>query len=243
MIANSDRYIKQAQQNYNNVINQTRNTIISKNAAVRADASFQRSLAASHVRNTKMINRSFDTMMMSVNAAFAALEAAKVFEQNKKIGAAAAKKDRAYKSLLMSYKIHEAARQDDYYMRPFRSRSGNGLVIVNMRNGTWAEIPTGPSESILEDKIYMNFILGLLVDQNTLVTIGTGLDSDKWQEDQRFQASSLQSVMFAAYLEDRYRTNMIIRSVLSYDFSDAKFLAASAYDTKSLTKRKSRIIH
>jgi len=156
MITNSDRYIKQAQQNYNNVINQTRNTITSKTAAVRADASFQRSLAASHVRNTKMINRSFDTMMMSVNSAFAALEAAQVFEQNAKVGAAAAKKDRAYKSLLMSYKIHEAARQDDYYMRPFRSRSGNGLVIVNMRSGTWAEIPTGPSESILEEKIYMN---------------------------------------------------------------------------------------
>jgi hypothetical protein len=242
MHASSDFYTKRAWQNYTNVRNRTQFAISSGNAAQRADAYFQRSLAASHARNISMINRSFDTMMLNVNTAFNVLAMAQAVQENAIVGAAAAAQDRAYKRLLLSYKIHEAALQGDYYLRPFRSRSGNGLVIVNMREGTWAEIPTGPSETILEDRIYMNIILGLIVNRTSLVTLGTGLDPEKWQTDPRFQASALQSTMFAFALEDRYRTTLILRSLLLYDLSSANFQAASAYDKNSLTKRKSRII-
>lgn len=242
MHASSDLYTRQARQNYTNVYNRTRAAISSGNAAQRADASFQRSLAASNVQNVNMINRSFDTMMLSVNTAINVLVSAQAVEENARVGAAAAAQDRAYKRLLLSYKVHESALQGDYYLRPFRSRSGNGLVIVNLRKGTWAEIPTSPSETILEDRIYMNIILGLIVNRTTLVTVGTGLDTAKWQTDQRFQASALQSSMFAFALEDRYRTTLILRSLLSYDISDATFRAASAYNKDSLTKRRSRII-
>jgi len=243
MHVSSNFYAKQARQNYINVYNRTQRAISSGNAAQRADARFQRSLAASNVQNVNMINRSFDTMMLNVNTALNVLAFAQAAEENARVGAAAADRDRAYKRLQLSYKIHEAGLQGDYYLRPFRSRSGNGLVVVNLRRGKCAEIATGPTETILEDKIYMNIMPGLITGNASLLTLGTGLDVAKWQTDERFRASTLQSSMFAWALEDRYRTTLILRSLLSYKLSDVNFLAASDYEKSSLTRRRSRIIH
>lgn len=242
MHASSNFYATQARQNYINVYNRTQSAISSGNAAQRADAYFQRSLAASHERNVNMMNRSFDTMMLNVNTALNVLASAQAVEENARVGAAAAARDRAYKRLQLSYKIHEAGLQGDYYLRPFRSRSGNGLVVVNLRRGTWAEIATGPTETILEDKIYMNIMPCLITANASLLTLGTGLDPAKWQTDERFRATTLQSSMFAWALEDRYRTTLILRSLLSYKLSDANFLPASDYEKSSLTRRRSRII-
>jgi hypothetical protein len=242
MYDSSDFYIKQARQNYTNVYNDTRRAILSGSSTEKADAYFQRSLAASNVRNTQMINRAYETTMLSVNTAFNALANAQAVEKNARVGAAAAEEDRAIKRLLLSSRIHESGLQGDYYLRPFRSRRGNGVVLVNMRLGTWAEIPSGPSETILEDKIYMNILLGLVTDRASLVTIGTGLDTAKWQTDQRFQTGGLQKTMFAFTLEDRNRTTMIRRSLLCYDLAEATFRPASEYDLNSLTRQKSRIV-
>jgi hypothetical protein len=242
MHTSSDRYIKRSRQNYTNVYNRTQKIIKSGNNWEKEYARFERGLAASHVQNAHMINRSFDNMMLSVNTALNAFIAAQAVEKNARIGAAAAAEDRAIKRMLLSYKIHESGLQGDFYLRPFRSRGGNGVVLVNMRKGTWAEIPTGPSETILEDKIYMNIILGLLVDNTSLVTIGTGLDKKMWRKDKRFQTSKLQEKMFAFTLEDRNLTTMILRSLLSYNIKDATFHPASAYEKVSLSKQKSRIV-
>jgi outer membrane protein assembly factor BamB len=238
----SNFYARQARQNYINVYNRTQMAISSGDAAQRADAYFQRSLAASHERNVNMMNRSFDTMMLNVNTALNVLASARAVEENARVGAAAAARDRAYKRLKLSYKIHEAGLQGDYYLRPFRSRSGNGLVVVNLSRGKWAEIATGPTETILEDKIYMNIMPGLITANASLITLGTGLDPAKWQTDERFRATTLQSSMFAWALEDRYRTTLILRSLLSYKLPDVNFLPASDYEKSSLTRRRSRII-
>ncbi len=224
MHRSSNFYLRQARQNYTNVFNRTQRAFSSGDAWEKSFASFERSLAESNIRNTQMLNRSFETMNLAINGVFNALAAAQQLEENIAAGNTAATEDRAYKRLLLSYKVHESGLQGDYYMRPFRSLGGNGMVLVNMHQGTWTEIPTGPSETILEDKIYMTFILGTMANNKNLVTIGTGLDTAKWQSKQHI------------------RTTMILRSLLSYNIADAVFHPAKTYNSKSLTKTKSRII-
>lgn len=244
MQAQSDFYTKQARQNYENTYMRTQRKMSSGNAADRAEASFERSLAASHMENVNTINRSFDTMMMSTQMAFNVLAAGQAVEQNARYGAAAAERDRAIRRLLMAHKIHERAIQNWYFVRPFSSRTGNGLVLVDMWDGRWAEIPTSPSEAFLEDRIYMNLNLGLIRSGDAfMVTKGTGLDPDKWNADDRFEAGGIKSTMFAFALDDRYRTVLIRRSLLGYDVGNAIFHDLETYETESLTKKKSRIIN
>jgi outer membrane protein assembly factor BamB len=244
MQAQSDFYTKQARQNYQDTYRRTQPNMLSGSAAERADASFERSLAASHMENVNTINRSFDTMMMSVQGAFNALAAAQAVEQNAKYGAAAAERDRAIRRLTMAHKIHERAIQNMYFVRPFESKTGNGLVIVDMWDGRWTEIPVSPSEAFLDDRIYMNLNLGLIgADSTILVTKGTGLDPERWTKDDRFEASGIQKTMFSWALDDRYRTVLIRRSMLGYDLSKAVFHDLEAYKTESLTKKTSRIIN
>lgn len=241
-LATSDLYIRQARQNYQNVYNQTRSAISSGSMADRADASFQRSLAASHLENTQAINRSFDSMMLATQTAFNVLASAQAVERNAQLGAEAASRDRAFKRLLLAQKIHESGLQGNYYMRPFLTASGSGMVIVNLKDGSWTELVTSPAEKILEDRVYLNVKLGLLNDQDSLISIGTGLSPDNWQVDERFRAGALSSSMFAFALEDRYRMTLILRSLMTYPFSQLKFQPAESYSTQSLGNRKSRII-
>lgn len=242
MLATSDLYARQARQNYQNVYNQTRMAMSSGTIAERADASFQRSLAASHMENVNTINRSFDSMMLATQTALNVLATAQAVERNAQIGAEASTRDRAFKRLLLSQKIHETGLQGDYYMRPFISTGGSGMVVVNLVDGSWVELSTSPAEKILQDRVYLNVKLGLLTDNNTLISMGTGLNPDRWQVDERFRAGTLSSTMFAFALEDRYRMTLILRSLMAYRFSQLTFQPAEFYTTRSLTKRKSRII-
>jgi hypothetical protein len=223
MHRSSEFYTRQARQYYNNVYSRTQKAISSGNSSEKSYASFERSAVVSNLRNTQMLNRNFEIMNLAIGNAFNARAAAQQQRENFAAESTAATEDRAYKRLLLSYKVHESGLQSDYYIRPFRSLGGNGMVLVNIQKGTWTEIPTGPSETILEDKIYMTLILGVMANDKNLVTIGTGLDPVKWQSKQRI------------------RTTMILRSMLSYNIADAVFHPANTYNDMSLTKVKSRI--
>ncbi len=217
------RAISQAMQKRDNIYSQTRIYAQSKDYRDKAYASFMRQTATMHVENVAMINQSIDTAVSSINMALGVLTMGHAVEANAQAGANAAYHDRSVAKAILSPKVHMNAIYGNYYIRPFMWERGSGIIVVDMRRGSWAEISTAPAEDLLKDRIYLNVQLSIMAnDGEQIITKGVGLDTSKWERD------------------ERYHIRSVHRSILSYNLSDLEMKPASEYKEKSITNWKSK---
>ena len=115
-------------------------------------------------------------------------------------------------------KTHERAVLGRYYVRPFAGGSVVGVLLVDLVDGTWCEVPTSPSESSEAAGKFLDSNPAL-VTGSTLIAKGIGFDPARWERD------------------ERYRSVITVhRSILGYDVGKLSFKPASAYEKQSLAR-------
>ena len=162
----------------------------------------------------------------SLDKAFAGLELAAIgwgqmlsIGERAQAGADAAYEDRQHFAAGVARKAHVLSIQGNLYLRPILWEGGAGLLLVDMRNGKWTEIPTNPPEGDLKDQHYMNTRLTLAIeDGRYLVTQGIGMSPQQWQ------------------LDERHMHRSVYRSIIQYDLGNWRLLPAKDYPARSLTK-------
>jgi len=169
------------------------------------------------------MEQSFARLQTTMNLHFMAWEGMFSVATRVQEGADKAAYDRALAAERLSPKIHLKSIQGKYYVRPILWERGAGLIVVNMENGEWTEIPTNGPEGDLSKEHYLNIRMSAVSgDGKKLVTKGTGLDHEKWE------------------LDERHLHRSVHRSIIKYDMDTAKFYPAKDYISRSLTFKKSR---
>lgn len=88
-----------------------------------------------------------------------------------------------------------------YWVRPVTWKSALGLVVVDLRDGSWVELPTQVRESIIHETPFYDTHPSTVVG-NTLVTKGISLDPARWGEDkQAFPLITAQRSLLAYSLD------------------------------------------
>lgn len=214
----TDRAILQARQYREEVYWQTRSDYESGSAERRSSASFQRSLADTRLANAMAIDRTVSGMVTSVNMVTNFMAGVQAGQAIAQAWADEAAYYRAWAKVLLSAKLHSASVQDSLFVRPIRWERGRGLLLVDLRDGRWAEIPTSPSELYLEDEVFLDAPLATVVgDGSRLITLGIGLEPSEWES------------------VERYTARTVRRSVLGYDLSDLVWNEPRLYDEESIT--------
>jgi len=188
-------------------------------------------VSARRLANEKV--RLHTEMAISFDRANTAIEMFFTTVQMKDLGMAVGGviRDRAYAKaevarlggrLRHALELHYGALQGEYFLRPFEAKRGGGVLVIDLKNGAWCELPTAPSEEHLKEEVFVNTRPVVLTgDGNRLVTKGTGLDPSKWETDKRF--------LFAATVH---------KSLLAYDLSQLAFKSPDTYATQSLAAEK-----
>ncbi len=82
-------------------------------------------------------------------------------------------------ALELAYRAHATMLQDRYLVRPVRLRFGDGLLLVDVADGSWAEVPIAPFEGSVGKDAFLDSQLGLIADGH-LIAKGISLDPAKW---------------------------------------------------------------
>lgn len=141
-----------------------------------------------------------------------------------KAKAEGAENSRLTASLSITPRYHLEAVKGDYYVRPFEIYQDRyGLMIIDMRNGKWTEITTGPY-----DLIYVMWALqtqlATITEGNRLLVRGTGLDPEMWQ----------------AYV--RWNRTLPSPAILAYDLDKMSFHGPSEFKTAGLRPKSQDLL-
>lgn len=110
---------------------------------------------------------------------------------------------------------YQDAIQGRYAVRPIRLRFGDGLLILDLNTGAWAEIPIAPDEGAVAQDIFLDSLLVSVVD-GRLVTKGIGFYPEQWKVDE---------------VSVGYTT--VHRSLFAYDLSAITLRPPTEYKTAS----------
>lgn len=213
--------VKRAEQYRASVYAATESQARSLNRLDRLAASSERFVASHGGMVQKQVAASMERVQGSVNMMMLAI-------QSPTVGMAIGSMIREYRveqagksqlqaQLAFALKAHNLAIQGKYFMRPFVSKRGLGVVVVDMDNGQWVEIPTSPREDSSTSHVFLDSQLCAVSDEGRyLVTKGIGLDPAKWEEDRRY--------MYAKTMQ---------RSLLAYDLDALTFKSQASYRSEA----------
>lgn len=171
--------------------------------------------------NLVEINKSFEMLNMNFNILFSAYTASAAIMKAKtqEYDIAADTREYVKSNLLISENMNRG--QFPYFMKRYGIGKGYVVLMVDIRNGKWAEIPVSPNEGYeLKDVALLGTSIHLWnPENNTLMVTGLGLDPQKWEE------------------TDLYRATTIKRSVLHYNLDNLQFKEAIDFPAESIMKR------
>jgi hypothetical protein len=112
---------------------------------------------------------------------------------------------RARLRLEIASQMHRRALAGRYVLLPFSNRLCSGLLVVDLENGHWAEVPLSPSEGFLRTFMYFDMTLAAVtpVGGGWLVAKGIGFERDAWTPDDAFYAvTTARRSMFGIRMAD-----------------------------------------
>jgi outer membrane protein assembly factor BamB len=213
--------VKWAEQNRAYVYQSTAGTLGSGSSsrADRLDASSARAMANQNVATMRSMDQSFQRSMASAQM----LQASANFmvsapDMGRAIGEAMVEKASAISaraSLPQAIKDHQRTVQGSFLIKPIVAEGVTGLLVVDIRNGSWMEIPTSPAVF----NTYRKFTqVSVAPDGAQLISNGTGLDSTKWEIDDSSSGTE----------------TFVYPGILGYDLAAMTLKSPDAYTTQSL---------